>query len=120
MEKSYIDKLAYNGKELPLGEATTEDILYYNVVYKVYQQAKIKQTPYAEAVEMKNKAVEEFQERLNFYNIGVNLKKAYQRAVNINILLEKKLQPIANIEKKSKEELIEILLELKRICEGGL
>jgi hypothetical protein len=118
MKRAEIDELAFKGIALD-GDTTFEDEIYWLTVSNVYAYARKKNLPRDVAVEVKAEAVGKLDKALERLNINENLRRAYIRAVKINTELEKMIQPMAGLDGKSKEELLEIILKTKTLIEGS-
>ena len=116
MTDKELDAAAYRG-ELPQ-ELTDAELVYWFAMSYVYLRAEKEKLSKPQATMLKDDIIVTVRNLTTRISVSEQLQKAYRKANDINIMLEKRLQPMSDIDSMSREQLRDALMELKRMVEG--
>lgn len=111
-----IEAAAYHG-EMPQ-ELTDAELVYWFAMSYVYLRAEKEKLSKGQATLLKDDIIVTVRKLTTRISVSEQLKTAYRKANEINLMLEKRLQPMSDIDSLSREDLRDTLTDLKRTVEG--
>ena len=120
MERSEIDKLAYKGKELPENSNIFDEI-YWLGMYWLYKVAKLENITNEQAASSKAELTDKLDKYIRQSRPDENLEKLFKDSLivfaNLGVLTG---EDLSELTKKSKAELIEIIIRFEATLNGTL
>jgi hypothetical protein len=107
LEKSEIDEISWEGKPMPKG-ASRSDEIYYHMVRSLYGYVRSGSAPIAD-IKAKKRLLAHYYEHIETLALSSG---------KLICELDKLTAPMAELEAKSREELLGIIMKMQALCSG--